>query len=145
MKGPTTVKGMNIYVKLAIIVVVIVIIYLIINAIVKNIKTAGQIKDFVSEQGQWEKKGEKLSYPLSEYKSMADKLYQAMDGIGTTNSAVYAVFDKVNNNMDFLELKKAFGVRDDENLTEWITGDMSESEINNINKKLTSKGIQYTI
>lgn len=92
--------------------------------------------------------GEKLSYPLSQYKSFADKLDTAMRdtwfSYGTDTPAVKEVLEALNNNADFLQLQKSFGVRDGWTLQQWITGDFNESERAELNSILQTKGILYS-
>lgn len=65
----------------------------------------------------------RASYSPSEMKTFADKLEKAMAGVGTDEDAVSDVMKKMNNDLDILLLIQSFGVRDDENLTEWLNGD----------------------
>jgi hypothetical protein len=87
--------------------------------------------------------GQKLSYPESQYKVFADKLYVAMKGLGTDRDAVYNVFNAMVNKADLMKLITSFGVRDGETLAEWMNGETFLS-IDNINKILSNKGIDYT-
>ena len=86
--------------------------------------------------------GERLTYAESQYKVFADKIYTAMKGLGTDTSAVYTVFNAMNNKADVLKLVTVFGVRDDETLAEWMGGEKFLS-VSQINKTLSNKGIDY--
>ena len=86
--------------------------------------------------------GEKLSYSESQYKSFADKLYVAMKGLSTDTTAIYSVFNAMNNKADVLKLVTAFGVRDGETLTAWLGGEWRLS-VAKLNEILMLKGIDY--
>jgi hypothetical protein len=77
------------------------------------------------------------SYTPTQMKSFANKLFKAMDGMGTDEDAVTDVFKAMNNDLDLLLLIEAFGVKDDENLTEFIEDDGMTSFVNKI---LETKG-----
>ncbi|MDL2309025.1 hypothetical protein LJC53_05530 [Bacteroidales bacterium OttesenSCG-928-C03] len=87
--------------------------------------------------------GQSPSYTESQYKAYATRLYNAMKGWGTNESAIYAVFNEMNNTADVLKLISVYGVKDDETLPEWLHGDLSILEINKLNKILSGKGINY--
>lgn len=72
------------------------------------------------------------SFSPAQMKSYANKLYQAMDGIGTDNNAVKDVFTAMNHDVDLLLLIEAFGIKDDENLTDWLNDDGATSYVNQI-------------
>lgn len=88
--------------------------------------------------------GGKLSMPKSKYRDLSDALYNAMAGVGTDENRVFQVISNLKNDLDFLELTAAFGVRDGENLTTWINGDLSSGKIAELNKYLRSKKIKYS-
>ena len=44
----------------------------------------------------------------------------------------------------FIKLIAKFGVQKDENLSQWLRGDLNYSEINKVNNLLKTKGIDYT-
>jgi hypothetical protein len=104
---------------------------------------------------------EKLSYTATSYQNLAKRIYNAYDqNFGVYNSLfdsvnekeIYAVFDKLKNNLDYLELKKAFGVKpiptaffrlvtDPVDMETWLTNALSTSERAQLNKILKTKGI----
>lgn len=86
----------------------------------------------------------KLSYPDSDFILMADSLYIAMDGAATDEDAIYRVFNKMQTRADVLQLIKAFGEKEGENLAEWLGGDLSSAEIGKVNKILADKNIKYS-
>jgi len=105
----------------------------------KNYKKVTQEKD---ELSALKAGGVQVSYSQSQFNTFADKLHQAMKGPGTNTTNVYAVFNAMNNKADVLELIKAFGVRDKDNLVEYMSKEWLLS-IPNINKILATKGIDY--
>lgn len=60
------------------------------------------------------------NYELSQYEQGADQLEVAMKGIGNDGAEFLKVFDGVKNVLDLRYLIKAFGVRDGQDLEEWL-------------------------
>lgn len=75
--------------------------------------------------------------------TICQKLYDAMEGLGTDTNAVYSAFAQANTRSDVLAIIATFGVRDGETLAEWLYGDLSGSEIMHLNSVIASKGINY--
>jgi hypothetical protein len=104
---------------------------------------------------------EKVSYTATSYQNMAKRIYNAYDqNFGVYNSLfdsvnekeIYAVFGLLKNNLDYLELKKAFGVKpiptaffrlvtDPVDMETWLTNALSTSEQAQLNKIMKTKGI----
>lgn len=104
---------------------------------------------------------EKVSYTATSYQNMAKRIYNAFEqNYGVYNSLfdsvnekeIYAVFDLLKNNLDYLELKKAFGVKpiptaffrlvtDPVDMETWLTNALSTSEKAQLNKIMKTKGI----
>ena len=108
-----------------------------------------KIKDFVNDKriareldNKIDKKN--LSYTDDQYESYCKKLVSAMDGIGTDDDAVYDVFRAMKTRSDVLNLIKVFGSRDGETLQEWLYGDLSSGEIQEVNKILKGLNIEYS-
>lgn len=57
------------------------------------------------------KQGIKISYPLAQYEVFAEALRDAFDGWGTTESTIYSVFEKMNNDADIYQLIETYGTR----------------------------------
>lgn len=105
------------------------------------------IKDF--------SKSQKQSYPPSQYGTFADALFESMTGLGTNEQEIFSVFNKMKNTLDVLFLIKAFGIReytDDRvfifntkpmNLNQWLSAELSDSDKKELNKILSSKGINF--
>lgn len=132
-------------------VIVIIVLYLLYELYNYVVDTTG----FVRQQTELEilaQQGETASYTESEYLKMADDLEDAMDGIGTYNDDLYAVFGKLKNTTDFIKLSAAFGIRSGSDnlfgilppsdLAGWIQDDLSQSEIEQLNRFLANKGIK---
>lgn len=89
--------------------------------------------------------GMKLSYSKAMYQSFANDLETAMAGPGANYIAVYNIFKKMENDLDVIELNKAFGIRSAflssaADLKGWLL-DESMLDIGKINQILSSKGI----
>lgn len=109
-------------------------------------KSRAQQQQQNQELDQFIQQGQNLTYPLGQYAIMADTLQVAMEGPWydpTDEDAVKGVLNQLVHNADFLQMQKAFGIRDSWNLARWIRGDFTQDEINELNGILTSKGIVY--
>lgn len=128
------------------IVIIALLIYFIIKRSSSKIKGAiNSVSDSAKIQEHINETGEQPSYSDFEYKSMADRLYNVMNGCGTWyEEDIIDVMNKMNNLTDVMKLNQAFGTRGDENLAEWLHGDLSGSWINKINNILKNKGISYS-
>jgi hypothetical protein len=137
--------------KLVFVLIIIAFIWIVRNAIKGAVRGAEGAVQNVSETAVLQASGIKPSYSDSQYKAMAQKLFDAMDGAGTYDDDVYAVFDKLNNDIDFIKLDKAFGVREasdnlfgaipSEDMRGWIRDDLSAAQIVTLNKRLKANGV----
>ena len=76
-----------------------------------------------------------------------------MDGTGTDEEQLSAVFNYMQNKADVLELIKAFGMREytdglfvseQLNLTQWLNAELDQDEINEyVNNPLAARGIDF--
>ena len=88
------------------------------------------------------------SYSWDTYKSIADKLFTAMDGAGTdTNQVINLLTNYVQNDLDWICIYNSFGSRTPSgwfgsagNLRTWLKGDLSTSDIQEINDTWKEKG-----
>ena len=104
----------------------------------------------------------KLSYPKTQYNTWANKLETAMFSVGTYEEDIYAIFRMLKNNNDYLQLLKSFGRRKYSGgvlpgiettldfskgwtLNQWLTEELSTSELRKVNDILRSKGIKYRV
>lgn len=81
------------------------------------------------------------SYSPAQMKTFANTLFSAMDGAGTDEAAVLGVFKQMNNDLDFLFLIDAFGVRHgsswfatstDSGLSDWLQSDGLTTAVNSL-------------
>ena len=94
-----------------------------------------------------------LSYPASQYDTLANIIETAGFDVGTDEDAIYNVFRKLNNNADYLALTKAWGNRtiydwgipDQYTLAQYLTYELGADEIQRVNNILNSKGITYRV
>lgn len=90
-----------------------------------------------------------LTYDLSQYSTLADRLETAMFRFNDDEDAIYAVFAKCRNKSDVLQLISSFGTRrmlvtiGKSNLTTWLYYKLSDKEIQHINEILTRNNINY--
>lgn len=133
----------KIMISIGIIVLIVGIIIAIFWKKIKNaIDDAKQKRDYEQKVDEIENFTQKKpSYPDSYYATFADQLYAAMDGWGTDEESIYNVMYKIKNDVDYMKLVEAFGVRDSESLSEWISGDCNTKEINEINSILKNNGV----
>lgn len=139
---------------LAKVVVIIVLILIIIRSLnwIKNFATT--LAQGSSNQGAaaaYTAQGETKSYSDIEYKQMADRLDLAMRGAGTDYEEVFSVMELLQNNLDAVQLNKAFGVREytayfmtyRASLLEWLEDDLNSSYMDRLWNMLETKGITY--
>lgn len=126
----------------------------------RNLKKSPEEKrqDRIKEDIKEAEKSQTLSYPLSSYQGFADKIftgwstnYNPFDRLN--EEPIYEVFKAMKNDLDVLELIKAFGKRREPTaiigllnnvaLPEWLSVGMDTDEIDQVNKILQSKGIKY--
>ena len=94
-----------------------------------------------------------LSFPDVQYFTLADTIEVATSGVADDEDAIYSVFRTLNNNADYLMLKKAFGERTyfggaifyNANLNYVLREVLSEAELQTINEILALKGITYLV
>lgn len=96
--------------------------------------------------------GVQASFTETQYQSMATQLYTAMDSswynpfsYGTDEETIEDVFGRLKNDMDFMRLQSAFGIKDGYGLIEWLDGDLSADEKQRINTMMSSKDITKQI
>lgn len=125
--------------------------YLLYKGIRKALGLSTAVDAAKKDQADLVKSGQKASYIDSQYKLFADAIYSAGFDVlfGTDEDAIYAVFNKMNNDLDVNKLIIAFGARRIEfstrveGLAQFLTSELDASEIANINKILGSKNINY--
>lgn len=86
-----------------------------------------------------------LSYTDDQYDVFAQKLYNALNGWGTDEETIQSVFAQMNTRDDVLKLISTFGIKDGETLSEWLSGDLSQSDMDKyVNNVLQVKSINYS-
>ncbi len=82
-----------------------------------------------------------------ELQTMADGIYDALDGWGSDEDKVKDIFNRLKTDADVINLIEAFGIRDGETLQQWLDGDLDRDDtvdgIAALNNILASKGISY--
>jgi hypothetical protein len=141
--------------QLFVVIIIVVIIWIARNSIRGYVEGAQNAIQNVSEEQALNNAGIKATYTNSQYKAMADTLYSAMDGYGTDEEPIFNTFKKLKNDVDFVRLDDAFGVREaSDNLfgmlapadmRTWLKDDLGEAEIKTLNAKLKSQGITKRI
>lgn len=86
---------------------------------------------------------EKITVTQSQINTLVSKLYTAMSGWGTNESAIFDAFGAINSYSDLQSLNKTFGVRDSKTLREWLQDELSTEDLNHVNEILASKNINY--
>jgi len=90
-----------------------------------------------------------LTYELSIYDQMANKIYEAVSGLFTDEQAVYSEVTRLRSKDDVLQLIKAFGERGiwpfKGTFTQWLYQSMSGGEIEQINSILARNSIDYKL
>lgn len=137
--------------KLIVILIILIILFVLRNKIKGSIQAAGKSIQNQSEVAVLQAHGIKATYSEDKYKKLADYLYRSMDGWGTDSEAVYNAFEQLRNDVDFILLDRAFGIRtasdnlfgllEDEDLKGWIREDLSATEVQKLNTILKNRGI----
>ncbi len=92
--------------------------------------------------------------PDSQYKMFADSLQSAMDDQGTDEATIYKVFNSMKNDLDYLLLYNAFGLRrkiefgistGEKNLIQWLQLELETEELDAIRYILKQKNIKYSV
>lgn len=107
-----------------------------------KIDNYNQTKDFNVEK-------ENLSFSNSEFQSMANQIFNAMDGAGTSTDVIYNVLGKLQTKDDYNMLVKTFGVRSTTSFISsfsgtmivWFSDELSNAEIKKVNNILSKFGI----
>jgi len=93
-----------------------------------------------------------------DYRSLANRLFDAFDGYGTDEDEIKVVFESLNSNADYDALKSAYGVREvssgrgnifvsnfEGDLPATLRDELDSSELAEVNQILSNKGINRTI
>ena len=159
----TEIKGMNIYVKLAIAVVVlggtvfgIYKLSKLVKGALENKDEKEEVKDVKDDLKDLEKEGKGKTLSDSQISGFANSLKIAMDGYQTDEEAIGKVFASMNNDADVLSLIKSYGIQTISSgrfstepdlvgtLPQALTSELSSDYKNTyVNANLIRKGIVY--
>ncbi len=70
----------------------------------------------------------------------ANAIYTALDGLGSNEEAVYRAFEGANGAAIKL-IYNQFGVRDDEDMTQWFVGDLDSAELKKVRAIWNKQGV----
>lgn len=142
----------NKWVKLGITVAVVAaaagLTYVVAKKIVKELVKGDDSKDLGKELGK-EINTSKLSYTQSQYQTMSDSIYRAMNEAGTNWPTVLRVVKQIKNSDDWKQLVKTFGVKKSTsmwssfsgNLVEWLEDELDGSEMTEVSGILNKVGV----
>lgn len=128
-------------INIVILLVIAVALFFFIRWIVRKVKTMNTEAN--KELNNALDSGVKLSFSNSQYENFANQLYNAMNGPGTDENAIYNVFNQMKNIADVLKLVTTFGFRKNQDLSTWLYKDLSSNEMYKVNSILSTKGIDY--
>lgn len=144
----------NKWVKLGITVAVVAaaagLTYLVAKKIIKELVVRDPSKDLGKDLGK-EINTSKLSYTQSQYQTMSDSIYRAMNEGGTNWPTVVRVIKQIKNSDDWKQLVITFGIKKSTsmwssfsgNLVEWIEDELSGSEMTEISGILSKVGVTF--
>lgn len=144
-------NGLSSMQKAIFVLILVILIWVLWNRFKGSITAFGNRLQAGGEIAQLANQGIKPTYTAQQYNKMADDLFVAMDGYGTDSEVVFSTFKKLKNDADFIKLDSAFGVKtatdnlfglmEAEDLSGWIKDDLSQTEIQRLNKQLANQGI----
>lgn len=123
------------------VIVAIVLLWLAIKTVRSYASRIGQYSEQLGEQAALVAQGHQKTYSQIQYNTMANQLYYAMKGFGTDEETIFSIMGKMQNDLDVIELDKAFGMRDTYSLQAWLRRDLSSADMQKVNMILSNKGI----
>jgi hypothetical protein len=144
--------------------------YLAVTSVLRKLKEAKNKKESLSEINASSSelqdeinKGKRPTLPKTTLEAMANAIVSASNDCGTDEKKIYAQFDKVANQADILSLVQTFGLRkkvrcpfsDDPresffsadtppmSLSSMLNSELDTTQMQTLNNKLASKGINY--
>ena len=157
-------SGLPTWAKGIIAVAGVAIVYFTTKSIIKSIKKKKEEQDNKDlldaterEKQALEKQGIKQMVSNAQLEAFSQKLVEAFNDCGTTESSVYAVFNGLKNKADLLQLIKIYGTRPysgcfaqgefgdfNYSLPRAIESELDDSERKKVNDILRKKAIDYT-
>ncbi|MDO4727084.1 MAG: hypothetical protein Q4A56_07705 [Porphyromonadaceae bacterium] len=98
----------------------------------------------VIDQANNEIKDGDVTLTPSAIHNLADRIYSAVLGPGTDEEAIYSAFRQLRTRSDLMSLIRVFGIRKRKTLSEWLTEDLSQAEIEKLNAILVTNKINYS-
>ncbi len=133
-------------------------IFVVIKRNINNIKNAADSKKEVGEADATLKKlqqsGMKASQDGLKIQQSANSIFSGLNGSGTDEQSIYRAFTNINNDVDMINLIRAYGVRELNSgialvpnykgtLSQCLTNELDANEIKALNDLLARKGIKY--
>lgn len=122
----------------------------------KGLKGAKQELDSVAQATQdLTKAGQKPSLDSFKLAQIANQIHSALNGYGSDENGVYRAFAQVKNDLDVVNLTKAYGIRKlssgnwnpapdfEGTLGQSLTEELDTKEVAALNTLLAKKGIKY--
>ena len=150
LETPDTFYGFNIKKTILTIVIIIIAIVIIYFTWSKVKKIFGKVGD-ATDKAILEAKGMTLTHPKAQYITFADTIHGAYGWAWDSNNVIYETIGKLKNDLDFLQLKEAYGVRASTymgtmgTMEENMRWRLNANEIAKINSILRLNNISYQI
>ena len=128
----------------SIILTVVILLYFFVKSKIKK-SAVDKIQQAKVEEFETEVITDKLSFPLSEYNNMAQKIEDSKGFFNDDEEAVYEVFQRLKTNSDVLKLQEVFGIRDDKDLFGYLRNFLNNDELQKINDILAQRNISIKI
>ncbi len=131
--------------KGVVVIITIILVIYIISTAKSYMKAFFSRADAAGEKAALAAQGMKATYSKSQYNTFADQLEAAMRGWGTDEETIWMVLRKIKNDIDFINLDQAYGLRESDgrmwDLATWMRGDLSTNEIKKANSILSNNGV----
>ena len=131
--------------KGVVVIIALILVIYIISTAKSYVNTFFSRADAAGEKAALAAQGMKASHSKSQYNTFADQLEAAMRGWGTDEETIWMVLGKIKNDIDFINLNQAYGLRESEarmwDLATWMRGDLSADEIKKANSILSNNGV----
>lgn len=142
-------------INVVIVLVILIIVYKLykkikkdINNNIRNSKIEKDIRDIVNTHGSdpgAQVTSEVRTYTDADYDLMAESLYEAMDGAGTDEDAIFEILSSLRTKADWYALVDSFGTRETSSmwssfkgtLAKWLSDELTSSEKAKVNQILS--------